>query len=311
MNVSAQTTVGQQPQGARLPGRRLIINADDFGFNREITDGIVEAHKNGVVTSTTLMINMAAAEYAIDRAADCPNLSVGLHMNLTAGRPVSDPEEIPSLVGKDGLFHDHRVFFRKANRCQFNSSELELEMRRQLEKVHSLGLVPTHADSHHHSTSCVQPFFIKLKLLREFGVPRMRTQRGWYRADRVAGSGSSIRLKTLMINLRRAPFRMFYELQHQLCRLRGIRTPTERFGFKKVVSDREMDFKPECIQSFLSAMPRGINELCCHPGYLSEDPLDEPEFRAVRPRELEFFTAPEFRDALNQSGVEIINYREV
>lgn len=288
--------------------RRLIINADDFGFNREITDGIVESHLNGVVTSTTLMINMPAAEYAVERAADCPEMSIGLHVNLTAGKPVSDPSEVPSLVGPDGNFHDHQTFFRRANLCQFNSAELELEMRRQLEKIHRLGLTPTHADSHHHAASCVQPFFIKLNLLKEFGIRRMRTHRGWYRSDPCSPNRFATLMKTLKTNLRRAPFRMFYEVQHMICRWRGIHTPSERYGFGKVVSPLDMRFDMECVESFLQAMPRGVNELCCHPGYLSEDPLDEPEFRVVRPQELEFFTNDDLRKALNEANVELIRY---
>ncbi len=300
------TDTTQAAVGSR---RKLIINADDFGFNREITDGIVESHHNGVVTSTTLMINMPAAEYAVERAVDCPNMSIGLHVNLTAGRPVSDPADIPSLVGEDGMFLDHRTFFRRGNLCQFNSADLELEMRNQLQKIHDLGLVPTHADSHHHAASCVQPFFIKLKLLREFGVPKMRTHRGWYHKDKL-NSSSSVAMAALKTNLRRGPFRMFYELQHQYCYLKGIRTPTERYSFNKVVSDRPMDFDLDCIDSFIASMPPGVNELCCHPGYLSEDPLDEPDFRVVRPEELSFFTNPKFRESLDTAGIELISYRD-
>ena len=291
--------------------KRLIINADDFGFNREITDGIIESHVNGVVTSTTLMINMADAEYAVQKAHELPNLSVGLHVNLTAGYPVSDPSEIPSLVQENGMFHDHGTFLSRANRCQFNSADLELEMRRQFQKIHDMGLTPTHADSHHHAASCVQPFFIKLRLLKEFGVRKLRTHRGWYRTDQLLPNRLAAWGTTLKTNLRRAPFRMFYELQHQFSYLKGIQTPSERYGFGKVVSNREMDFEMDCVPSFLKAMPDGTNELCCHPGYLSEDPLDEPEFRVVRPKELEFFTNPAFRDAIEEAGVELINYRQL
>lgn len=296
---------------AGRPTRRLIINADDFGFNREITDGIVEAHLNGVVTSTTLMINMPAAEYAVERSKECPEMSVGLHVNLTAGRPISDPGEIPSLVRDDGHFHDHATFFRRANRCQFRSADLELEMRRQLQRIHDLGLTPTHADSHHHAASCVQPFWIKIRLLKEFDIRRMRTHRGWYHADSLAGDRTANRIRTWKTNLRRGPFRLYYELQHQICYLKGIRTPTERFGFKKVVSDQDMEFELAAMPRYVQAMPAGVNELCCHPGHLSDDPLDEPEFRIVRPRELKFLTDPLVRKAFDQANIELISYADI
>ena len=308
---SAAITPEISPKTANAARRKLIINADDFGFNREITDGIVESHHNGVVTSTTLMINMPAAEYAVERAQDCPDMSIGLHVNLTAGHPVSDPSEVGTLVGEDGMFHGHTTFFRRANLCQFDSQQLELEMRRQFERMHDLGLTPTHADSHHHAASCVQPFFIKLRLMKEFGIRKMRTHRGWYHTDKLVKNRFGNLLKTLKTNLRRGPFRVYYEVQHQLCFLRGIKTPTERFGFGKVVSDRAMEFEMDCVQSFISAMPSGVNELCCHPGHLSEDFLDEPDFRLVRPKELEFFTNPALSQAFDEANVELISYRDL
>ena len=84
----------------------------------------------------------------------------------------------------------------------------------------------------------------------------------------------------------------------------------KRFGFKKVVSDKSMEFELDAVDSYLEAMPKGVNELCCHPGYLSEDPLDEPEFRVVRPRELEFFTDPRLRSALDEANIGLISYRD-
>lgn len=290
--------------------RRLIVNADDLGFNREITDGILDAHQNGVVTSTTLMINMPAAEYAVTRAKEFPQLSVGLHVNLTAGRPLCEPGEVSTLVDRDGMFLDAVTFFRKGNRCQLDPAHLEKEMRSQLQRIHDLGLVPSHADSHHHAASCVQPFPIKLKLLKEFGVPKIRSHRGWYRADRTSSRRWATWKNTFRKNLRRAPFRVYYELQHLFCKLRKVKTPTERYGFGKVVSDRPLEFNMESVDSFLATMPRGVNELCCHPGYLSEDPLDEPEFRVLRPQELAFFTNPDLRTAIEAAGVQLISYRD-
>ena len=78
--------------------RKLIVNADDFGFNKEITDGIIRCHQQGCVTSTTLMANMLAADYAADRSKTHTNLSVGVHLNLTSGMPLSNPQDISSLI---------------------------------------------------------------------------------------------------------------------------------------------------------------------------------------------------------------------
>ena len=84
---------------------RLIINADDFGMSEGVTLGILKAHRDGVLRSTTLMVGMPFAAQAAQMAKDYPDLHIGIHFTLTAGKPVSDPKEIPSLVDQDGYFH--------------------------------------------------------------------------------------------------------------------------------------------------------------------------------------------------------------
>ena len=80
--------------------RRLIINADDFGMTEGISEGIIKAHLEGVVTSTTLMANMPAAAYAIKLAQKTPDLGVGIHLNLTTGRPISTPEKVRTWINQ-------------------------------------------------------------------------------------------------------------------------------------------------------------------------------------------------------------------
>ena len=84
--------------------KKLIINADDLGLSRGITDGILVAHQEGVLTSASLMVNQPATEYAVKRLESAPKLDVGIHLNLCQGFPVLPPEQVPSLVGTDGRF---------------------------------------------------------------------------------------------------------------------------------------------------------------------------------------------------------------
>jgi predicted glycoside hydrolase/deacetylase ChbG (UPF0249 family) len=79
--------------------RRLIVNADDFGWTRGITDAIVTCHNQGIVTSAALLVNQAASLYAIEQAKQAPRLGIGTHLNLCEGRPVLAAREAPSLVG--------------------------------------------------------------------------------------------------------------------------------------------------------------------------------------------------------------------
>lgn len=75
---------------------RIEINADDFGLTKGVTDGIIQAHQNGCVTSTTLMMNGLATDYAVEKAAENPDLKIGIHLVLTWGR------HTPSNCSKSG-----------------------------------------------------------------------------------------------------------------------------------------------------------------------------------------------------------------
>ena len=136
---------------ASLPRRQLIINGDDFGFSSGVNRAIIAAHRQGVLTSTSLMVTGAAFAEAVELAKDNPTLAVGLHLVLACGRSVLSPEQIPHLVDAEGNFSDQPeksgVFYhlnRSARR------EIPLEIRAQLEKFRQTGLPLSHVDGHVH-----------------------------------------------------------------------------------------------------------------------------------------------------------------
>ena len=143
---------------------RLIVNADDFGLTPGVNAGILEAHRQGIVTSTTLMVNMSAAEEAMRLAADCPTLGVGIHLTLTAGHAVSS--EVPSLVDRAGRFWNMRHLAQFAR-----PDDIRRELACQMERFLSFGRKPTHIDSHHHvhGDPTIQP--IVLALARAYDLP--------------------------------------------------------------------------------------------------------------------------------------------
>lgn len=130
----------------RADRRRLIVNADDFGLTGGVSRGILEAHREGVVTSTTLMVNRAA-DTALLEALAASGLGVGLHVNLTLGRPISDPGRVPSLVDEDGQF----MRDARAVAARVSPEEARLEIGNQIDAFRRMtGRFPTHLDSHHH-----------------------------------------------------------------------------------------------------------------------------------------------------------------
>jgi chitin disaccharide deacetylase len=127
--------------------RLLIVNADDLGRTAGINEGIFAAHRDGVVSSATLMVAYPAAEEAAAALADHPGLGVGLHVQLTGGRPTLPARRVPSLVDEDGRLP------RNPDRVAgFAPAEVLAEVENQLARFHDLaGRPPTHLDSHHHS----------------------------------------------------------------------------------------------------------------------------------------------------------------
>src|SRR4051794_9797223 len=86
--------------------RRLIINADDFGRSHSINEAVVRAHREGVLTSASLMMNEVACDEAVALARENPKLGVGLHLTLLCGHSALSPAEIPGLVNARGEFSD-------------------------------------------------------------------------------------------------------------------------------------------------------------------------------------------------------------
>ncbi|MEW5321230.1 chitin disaccharide deacetylase [Geobacillus thermoleovorans] len=143
--------------------RYCIVNADDFGYSKGVNYGILEAFQHGVVTSATLMTNMPAAEHAARLAKEHSELGVGIHFVLTCGRPLAD---VPSLVNENGEFPRRGEALAGARR-----SDIERELAAQLERFFSLGLSPTHIDSHHHVHEHPNVFPVVEQLAERYRLP--------------------------------------------------------------------------------------------------------------------------------------------
>lgn len=150
----------------------LIVNADDYGLAPAVSAGIRQAHLHGIVTSTTVMINMPDARRALELAAsDCPRLGLGVHLNLTAGRPLLPPDALPHLLSlaADGARFPNQLALR-AHRHALSRAEIEAEWRAQIAQfVQWTGRSPGHLDSHHHTSYLTRALFeTMLALAAEF-----------------------------------------------------------------------------------------------------------------------------------------------
>ena len=128
----------------------LIVNADDFGLNDAANAGIIDSHLAGSVTSTTLMVNAPATERAAMLAQQHPALGIGLHLNLTWGRPLSPPKDVSALVDGAGLFLPRERLARRLLLGRVPARQIQCELNAQAVRLAQLGIHATHVDSHQH-----------------------------------------------------------------------------------------------------------------------------------------------------------------
>lgn len=162
---------------------KIIINADDFGFSKSINEGIIDAYKEGLISSTTIMVNMPYVEDAISRWKDNSNLGLGLHINLTQGSPISN--NVKSLVDENNIFHKHRKI--ENQEIEISYDDAYTEIKAQIEKLLSYDVKIDHLDNHHfiHLNSSIRKALIDLAL--EYKLP-IRTMDAEFR-DEVKRAG--------------------------------------------------------------------------------------------------------------------------
>ncbi|MEA5026405.1 MAG: ChbG/HpnK family deacetylase [Erysipelotrichaceae bacterium] len=125
---------------------RIIFNADDFGYSEAVSLGIIKAHYDGLIKSTTMMTNMESAAFAAQLAKKYPSLYVGQHSNIVVGKPCSNPKDIPSLVDTNGFFNTKQ---RQNAGLKLDREDIRKEIRTQAERFKELmGHYPTHIEGH-------------------------------------------------------------------------------------------------------------------------------------------------------------------
>src|ERR1700751_5833408 len=134
---------GQVAPLGRPDVKNLIVNADDLGWTQGVNRGIAEAHRNGIVPSTSLLANGRAFEAGVQTARESPRLGVGVHLNLSDGKPVAPAEEVRSLLDKNGNFSGGpEALLLRLTAKKLETKEVEAEWNAQIEKVRAAGVRP-------------------------------------------------------------------------------------------------------------------------------------------------------------------------
>lgn len=155
--------------------RRIIINADDFGLCDGVNEAVAQAHTEGVLTSATIMANMPAAQQAVKIAKKLPNLGVGVHLNLTEGRPLFKDTSVSRLLDNDGQFACSPFKLSLLSLAGHKVREaIRAELAAQIQWVIDNDLKPTHLDSHKHIHTFPQLFSIVCQLAVRFQITAIR-----------------------------------------------------------------------------------------------------------------------------------------
>ncbi len=288
----------------QLKARHLIVTADDLGLTPRVNDAIEKAHRDGIVTTASLMANGGAFDSAAAMLKRNAKLAAGLHLNLTEGIPVSLPDRIPSLAGSRGFIFRHPLDLAAAwFRGRVHSGEVEREMRAQIEKVLNAGVSLSHIDGHKHVH--VIPAVLRLvsRIAPDYGIRAVRST-----VEKSPG------LKPLLSRNPAARIQIlkqfvFGKVVSAAFRWTkpALRTPAEFYG---VTQTGFLDF--EAFSDIIRTLGSGFHEVMCHPGYVDEDLLKTPtRLRAQRERELELLTSPRLRDLIESEGVTLISYRDL
>ena len=280
------------------------MNADDFGLTSGVNRAIAEGHKNGIVSSSTLMANGPNFSEAVEIAKKNPQLGVGCHVTLVDGSPVTEPAKVSSLLrGKNGKFRTGFGAFALASVFGgLSAQEIEAEATAQFRKLQDAGIQITHFDTHKHVHLFPKIVAPILRAAKTCGVPSVRNPFGPVRILHLRAQPSSWKRWTQVgvLNSLSGKFRRAVAKS-------GLRTTDGTIG---VVGTGSMN--ADLFRLLLQTIPAGTWEFVCHPGYLDAD-LEKAGTRLLASREVELkmLTAPTVRDFIHQNGITLCSYRDL
>jgi hopanoid biosynthesis associated protein HpnK len=270
--------------------RRLIVNADDFGLSPSVNEAVVRAHREGILTTASLMVNEAGFAEAVKLAKENPTLGVGLHLTLLCGKSALPPEKIPRLVNSRGEFPNNSVGIGMRYFFDADLREpLRAEIHAQFQKFHSTGLKLDHVNGHLHLHLHPAIFGILMEDAGQLGLTHFRLTRDCLSLGRKISSGN-----------------LFYKMSHaaiyewlsrrarKILDAKKIRHAQITFGLLQSARVDE-----DYLLKLLPLLPRGDSELYSHPSL--------GEFK----HEFDALVSPRVKELVKKLGVELIRYQDL
>jgi len=273
--------------------RRVIINADGLGIDEPRSRGILEAHRKGVVTSTTVLANSLQLETLAACVRESPRLGVGVHLNLTEGPAVLSHSR--TLANRQGQFPGKAEARRRLMEGRMEPEEIQAEFDLQIRRIRDAGIEPSHLDSLDHIHLYPGVMQALCWAAKRHGIEKVRLPR-----EPVPAPGS-------------VPSQIYWEMiryQGLVSRAAetltagGMRT-TEHFRGIALTGGMHFDR----FLDVLARLPEGTTEVMVHPGH--RDPGGKSFPSEDRQKELNILTDPETRKAIEGYEIELITFREL
>jgi len=268
--------------------KQLVVNADDFGFTPDVNAGIVEAHRQGILTATTLMANGDAFADAVRLAHETPTLDIGCHLVLIGGQslvtkkafPGTAPQLVAALVAGQIRIYD--------------------ELAAQIRRIVDAGLRPTHLDTHKHTHLAPPVLDAVARLAEDFDIRWVRRPFDFPLQALRGGVPRVKRLTSGALGMMRRRF-------HRVLERHGCRTTDHFAGFQ--ITGR---FRTAELVELMAEIPEGSTELMVHPGHCGPALRTAPtRLKESREAELAALVAPEVRSAMLRNGITLVNYTEL
>ncbi|HET7085332.1 MAG TPA: polysaccharide deacetylase family protein [Rhizomicrobium sp.] len=284
---AAQTQSLAQRLGYDRDARLLIVHADDLGLAPGVNTAFIDGAATGRINSGSAMVPCMAFPEIAAFARSHPEADIGLHLTLTSARtaprwaPVAPAEQVPSLIDRDGYFHQ-----AWSSETPIVPAQVEIELRAQIDNSYAAGLRPTHIDSHQFllQRRNAKLFEIYVKLSREYNLP-MLISREWFTAN--SYFQSLLGPEDIVLD--------------RIVTITPKTAPEQWSGFYR----REIE-----------TLPPGVSELLIHPAH-DGDALrnffqNRSEWGAAwRQRDFDFFTSDDFADILEKENIKLMTWREI
>ena len=282
----------------KTKAKAAIVNADDFGLTRGVNRGILEAHRDGILTSASLLANMPGFEDAVRAARENPALGVGVHLNLVRGRALRPPGELPTLLDRNGCFFPPGRLALRLLLGRVSQQGLMHELDAQVARAVDGGLRPTHLDTEKHMHMFPAVLRALIEVARRHGIGQVR----W--------GDEPLRPAALLTTqgLKALGKRVVAARGGSLLRANGLRHADH---FRGLLDSGRVT--AATYRRFLTELPDGVTEISCHPGYADAelDALAPGYINAHREEELLALAHPSLRELCRERSIRLMHYGEL